>query len=181
MNLDPLQIQLLCTLSIFLIAGLGVFFSKKAIHDYTILKSIEVNRRKFIVNLSLFFIYAIAVILLSIIWAIDFKQLTVLFSSVLAILGIALFAQWSIFSNLTASVVLFFYHPVRIGDKIRILDSSFEWVGRVTDITGFYFFLKTDKGENITLPNNLVIQKGIEILEAKSAINSGFFDDSEFD
>ena len=119
-------------------------------------------------------------ILLSITWAIDFKQITVLFSSVLAILGIALFAQWSIFSNLTASVVLFFYHPVRIGDKIRILDNNFDWVGRVTNMTGFYFFMKTEKGENITLPNNLVIQKGIEILEAKSSTEVGFFDDSEF-
>ncbi len=179
--MNTLQIQLLLSLGIFLIAGLGIYFSKKAIHNYTIIKSIEINRRKVIVNLSLFIIYALSIILLSIIWAIDFKQLTVLFSSVFAILGIALFAQWSIFSNLTASVVLFFYHPVRIGDKIRILDNSFEWVGRVTDMTGFYFFMKTEKGENITLPNNLVIQKGIEILEAKSSINAGFFDDSEFE
>ncbi len=178
--MDTLQLKLLFSLAIILFAGLGIFFAKKAIHDYTILKSIEFNRRKVIVNLSLFVIYMLSIILLSIIWAIDFKQITVLFSSVLAILGIALFAQWSIFSNLTASVVLFFYHPVRIGDKIRILDSSFEWVGRITDMTGFYFFMKTDKGENITLPNNLVIQKGIEILETKSNTNTGFFDDSEF-
>ncbi len=178
--MNTLQIQLLLSLGILLLASLGIFFAKKAIHNYTIIKSIEINRRKVIVNLSLFLIYAIAIILLSVTWAIDFKQITVLFSSVLAILGIALFAQWSIFSNLTASVVLFFYHPVRIGDRIKILDNSFEWVGIVTDMTGFYFFMKTDKGEKITLPNNLVIQKGIEILEGKASSNSSHFDDSGF-
>lgn len=178
--MDTLKLQLLFSFLIILFASLAVYLTKKAIHSYIKRKFIEVNRRKVIVNLSLILIYMLSVVMLSIIWAIDFKQLTVLFSSVLAILGIALFAQWSIFSNLTASVVLFFYHPVRIGDKIRILDSSFEWVGRVTNMTGFYFFMKTEKGENITLPNNLVIQKGIEILEAKSSIKDGFFDDSEF-
>lgn len=178
--MSALQLQILLSFLIFLIAGLAIFFTKKAIHNYIKIKFIEVNRRKVIVNLSLFVIYMIGIVFLSIVWAIDFKQIAVLFSSVLAILGIALFAQWSIFSNLTASVVLFFYHPVRIGDKIRILDSSFEWVGRITNMTGFYFFMKTEKGENITLPNNLVIQKGIEILESKSSVKSAFFDDSEF-
>lgn len=178
--MNKLELRILFSILIILIASLAVYFIKKAIQNYIKRKSIEVNRRKVIVNLSLIIIYTISMILLSITWAIDFKQITVLFSSVLAILGIALFAQWSIFSNLTASVVLFFYHPVRIGDKIRILDNNFDWVGRVTNMTGFYFFMKTEKGENITLPNNLVIQKGIEILEAKSSTEVGFFDDSEF-
>lgn len=35
----------------------------------------------------------------------------------------------------------------------------------LVDITGFYFFSKTDEGQNITLPNSLVMQKGIKALE----------------
>lgn len=75
------------------------------------------------------------------------------------------FAQWSILSNLTASVILFFNHPLRIGDKIRILDKDFNWTGVVTDISGFYLFMTTDADEKISIPTSMVMQRGIEILE----------------
>jgi len=45
------------------------------------------------------------------------------------------------------------------------LDKDFDWSGEVKDITGFYLFMKTDDNRNITIPNSLVIQRGIEILD----------------
>ncbi|WP_155839638.1 mechanosensitive ion channel family protein [Aquimarina latercula] len=86
-------------------------------------------------------------------------------SSVLAVLGVGFFAQWSILSNLTASAILFFSHPLRIGDRIKVLDKDFDWSGEVKDITGFYLFMKTDDGKNITIPTSIIMQKGIEILD----------------
>ena len=74
-------------------------------------------------------------------------------------------AQWSILSNLTASVILFFNHPMRIGDRIRVIEKDYNFVGEVKDITGFFVFMRTDNGENITLPTSFVLQRGIEILE----------------
>ncbi len=103
--------------------------------------------------------------MLAVIWGVDIKEFSVFISSVLAVLGIAFFAQWSILSNLTASAILFFNHPVRIGDRIKVLDKDFEWIGEVKDITGFYLFIKTDSDENIILPNSMVVQKGIQILD----------------
>ena len=38
------------------------------------------------------------------------------------------------------------------------------------DITGFYVFMKTDDGRNITIPNSLIMQKGVEILDKKEVI-----------
>jgi small-conductance mechanosensitive channel len=92
------------------------------------------------------------------------KDFSVFISSVLAILGVGFVAQWSILSNLTASVILFFNHPLRLGDRIRVMDKDFDWTGKVEDISGFYLFMRTDDGKQITIPTNLVIQKGIEIL-----------------
>jgi small-conductance mechanosensitive channel len=112
--------------------------------------------------------YLIAAILLAIIWGVQLKEFTVFISSVMAVIGVAFVAQWSILSNLTASVLLFFNHPLRIGDHIRVQDKDFDWTGHVEDITGFYVFMKTDKGEQITIPNSIVIQRTIEILEAKN-------------
>jgi len=138
---------------------------KLLIKKFASLRSIDPNRRKLIFNLFNFISYIVVIIFLAAIWGIDVKQFTVIFSSVFAILGIALFAQWSILSNLTASVILFFNHPLRIGDRIKILDNDFDWTGEVKDLTSFYLFMKTDKGHKITIPNSIVIQRGIEILE----------------
>ncbi|RPE00254.1 mechanosensitive ion channel protein MscS [Aureibaculum marinum] len=137
---------------------------KVAIRKFTILKSIDLNRRKIILKLHYLILYLLFVIFIVIIWGVDFKDFTVFISSILAVLGVGFFAQWSILSNLTASVILFFNHPVRIGHRIRVIDKDYDWVGTVEDISGFFLFMKTDKGEYITIPNSIVLQHGIEIL-----------------
>lgn len=144
-----------------------IFFIKNAIHKFSFVKSIDANRRKIIVVLSYLIIYAVFGTILAVIWGVDSSQLSIFVSSTLAVLGVGFFAQWSLLSNLTASVILFFNHPVRIGSRIRILDKDFDLTGEVKDITGFYFFIETDKGETITFPNSLIMQKGIEILGYK--------------
>ena len=100
-----------------------------------------------------------------IILGIELKELSVFLSSILAVIGIAFFAQWSLLSNITASIIIFFYHPLKIGDKVRILDKEFDFVGKVTDITGFYVMMMTEENQKITIPNSLVLQKGIEFLK----------------
>ncbi len=144
-----------------------MYLTRLSLRKFTLLRSIEANRRKVILNLIYFSIYILAFVFLGIIWGVNMNQLTLFVSSVLAVVGVGFFAQWSILSNLTASMILFFNHPVRIGDKIRILDKDFELTGEVTDISGFFFFITTDKGEHITMPNNLVIQKGIEVIQTR--------------
>lgn len=155
------------TLIFLVILFVLVQLIKRAIRKFALLKSIEANRRKVILNLSYLVFYLLTPLIIALIWGVDVKQFGVFITSILAVLGVGFFAQWSILSNLTASVILFFNHPVRIGDRIRVLDKDFDWSGEVVDITGFYFFMKTDKGEHISLPNTLVIQKGIEILDQK--------------
>ncbi|WP_299432437.1 mechanosensitive ion channel domain-containing protein [uncultured Aquimarina sp.] len=156
--------EILLTAIIFVILFFLLLITKLAIRKFSVLRSINPNRRKLILNLSFLLQYLLAGIILMIVWGIDLKEFSVFISSVLAVIGIAFFAQWSILSNLTASIILFFSHPVRIGDRIRVLDKDFDWTGKVIDITGFYVFMTTDQGENITLPTSLVIQKGIQIM-----------------
>ncbi|WP_299219571.1 mechanosensitive ion channel family protein [uncultured Aquimarina sp.] len=156
--------EILFTVITLVILFFILVITKHGIRKFSVLKSINPNRRKLILNLSFLFQYLLAGVILIVIWGIDLKEFSVFISSVLAVIGIAFFAQWSILSNLTASIILFFSHPVRIGDRIRILDKDFDWTGEVKDITGFYVFMTTDRGENITLPTSLVIQKGIQIM-----------------
>ncbi|WP_340199044.1 mechanosensitive ion channel domain-containing protein [Ascidiimonas sp. W6] len=110
-------------------------------------------------------IILIAIATLSFIWSVDFKEIGLLFSSIFAILGVALFAQWSILSNITAGIILFFSFPFKIGDCIRIQDKDFPTEAIIEDIKAFHLILKTQDGEIVTYPNNLILQKGVSIIQ----------------
>ena len=160
----PYKTEILFTIILLSILILLNSLSKRAIRRFGRSSSIDMNSRKIIFYLSNLLFYLLAFIGISLIWGVNMKDFSVFISSVLAILGVGFVAQWSILSNLTASVILFFNHPLRLGDRIHVMDKDFDWTGKVEDISGFYLFMRTDDGKQITIPTNLVIQKGIEIL-----------------
>ena len=100
---------------------------------------------------------------LALIWGIDFRNLGLFFSSVFAVMGVALFANWSILSNITAGAILFFSFPFKIGDRIRIWDKEFDFEESyiIEDIKAFHVYLRKNNGELLTYPNNLMIQKAV--------------------
>ncbi|CAM1346352.1 mechanosensitive ion channel domain-containing protein [Tenacibaculum crassostreae] len=159
-----LQFLLLLTILFFLI-----YLTKKLTRSYIVKNAIEPHRRKLILNLSYFLYYTLAFFISLIIFGINLKEVTVFASSILAVLGVGFFAQWSILSNLTASIILFFYHPMRIGDTIKIIDKDFDLQGVVKNITGFYVLLYISEGKReITIPNTIILYKGIELVKKKN-------------
>jgi len=111
-----------------------------------------------------YFIYMLAILTIVSIWGIKTEQLFLFITSVLTVIGVAFFAQWSILSNITAGIIVFFSSPFKIGDTIKILDKDFPIEAKIVDIKSFYTLLKTAEGQEITMPNNLLLQKGIEII-----------------
>ena len=97
--------------------------------------------------------------IIGVIWEISLKGLSLYFASVFTVIGGGLFANWSILSNMTASVSLFFFFPYRIGNKIKIMDGDNSVEGTVVDITLFYIQIETDEKKKYSYPNNLAIQK----------------------
>ncbi|PWL38456.1 mechanosensitive ion channel protein MscS [Flagellimonas aquimarina] len=164
LDITSYKTQILITVILLIIILILNSLSKRAIRRFGKISSIDMNNRKIIFYLSNLFFYGLAIVVITIIWGVNLQEFSVFISSVLAIVGIGFVAQWSILSNLTASVILFFSHPLRLGDRVRVLDKDFDWTGKVEDISGFYLFMRTDDGRKISIPTNLVIQKGIEIL-----------------
>ena len=158
------QLEIIQTVIAILFLLLVAQATKRLVKSFIIQKNIDPNRKKIILNMVYLLLYIILGLAIAVIWGVNFKDFSVFISSVLAVLGVGFFAQWSILSNLTSSIILFFNHPMRIGDRIRVIDKDYNWIGEVKDITGFYVYMKTDDGQNITLPTSLVLQKGIEIL-----------------
>ena len=115
----------------------------------------------------------LAAIALIIIWGVQPKDIIIAVSSITTVVGVAMFAQWSILSNITSGIILFFSFPFRIGDVIQIHDKDFPIIGEIEDIRAFHVSLKTKEGEMIIYPNNLLFQKGITIMKEH-------FNDKEF-
>ena len=106
-------------------------------------------------------IYITAATFISFIWGVNDEQFLLFVSSFLTVLGIALFAQWSILSNITAGIILFLNYPVKIGDTITILEKDNNITGEIKDIGAFFITLKTTSSELITVPNSILLQKNI--------------------
>jgi small-conductance mechanosensitive channel len=107
----------------------------------------------------------IAILVESYIFGVNLEQIAIVFSSVFAVIGIGLFAVWSILSNVTSGVIMFFSFPFKIGDKIHIHDKDYEIIGIIEDIRSFQTHIKKDNGQLVTCPNNIMLQKAVSIVE----------------
>ena len=115
----------------------------------------------------------IMVFLLALTWGYGASELTVIFSSLFAIIGVAMFAIWSILSNITAGIILFFSFPYKIGSKIKIHDKDLPVEAVIEDIRAFHLHLRTEEGELITYPNNLILQKAVSLIEKEHLPDEG--------
>ena len=165
--MNTYKIQFIETSLVF-IGYLTIYFITKVIINNKLKEThLDRGRRKMTIKGIQLFSFIAAIILLSAVWGIKQNQIAVFVGTIITALGIAFFAQWSLLSNITSSLLLFFNHPIKIGDTIKVLDKDYPFEGEVSDLTYFFVHLKTDKGEIITIPNSLILQKSIAVVEKK--------------
>lgn len=109
-----------------------------------------------------------------VIWGVKPENIIAVLSGVITVIGVAFFAQWSILSNITSGIILLFSFPFKIGDYIRLHDKDFPIEAEIIDIRGFYTLLRTINGEMISYPNNILLQKGISIIDKLTPIPEEF-------
>lgn len=120
----------------------------------------------------------IALIIEAFVFGAQLKELTLLLSSIFAVIGIALFAIWSILSNVTSGIIMFFNFPYKVGDKIEIHDKDYPIKAIIEDIRAFQLHLRLDNGDLVTYPNNLILQRPVTLVE-KDAIDGFYNTDNE--
>lgn len=123
-------------------------------------------------------LFLVALLIESFVFGTEFKEIAVVFSSIFAVIGIGLFAIWSILSNITSGIIMFFNFPYKVGDKIAIHDKDFPITAIIEDIRAFQLILRLDNGDLVTYPNNLMLQKAVTLIE-KDAIVDIIEDDAE--
>lgn len=171
------QTELFWTLITFIIILLLRFIVHKTTRRIGRINNFVEARRLLIAKYASVLLSILGIGALIFIWGVNFKDLGLLFSSVFAIIGVALFAQWSILSNITAGVILFFTFPFKIGDQIKILDKEIlddvnakNNVYIIEDIKAFHLHLRRASGELLTYPNNMMLQKAVALINSSEAI-----------
>jgi small-conductance mechanosensitive channel len=166
--MNPSKIQIIETF-VVLVGYLATYFITKILLNNTLKNThLQRGRRKIIVKTVHLFSFLTLIILLSGVWGLEQSEIAVFVGTILTALGIAFFAQWSLLSNVTSSLLLFFNHPIKIGDRLKVLDKDCPIEGKVSDLTYFFVHLKTESGEIVTIPNSLLFQKSVSIIENKN-------------
>jgi small-conductance mechanosensitive channel len=155
--------------SFIIVVGLyiGVKISKGVFNKLSKVKQVSQKRVYYIEKVFEVLFMSVSIILLLFVWSVDIKSVALFASSFFAIIGVALFAQWSILSNITASVIIFFNFPAKIGDTIRIVDGDNGVEGEIHEISLFQMELIDSNGNMIFYPNNLILQKPVMKVQQK--------------
>ncbi|MGB5699316.1 mechanosensitive ion channel domain-containing protein [Muriicola sp.] len=151
------------------------FLTNKMIKKVGSISDLNVARTRLVSKYFSFGFTALTIVAFTLIWGVNVKELGLILSSVFAVIGVALFAQWSILSNVTAGIILFFSFPFKIGDRIKIMDKEIESSGTyiIEDIRAYHIHLRRENGELLTYPNNLMLQKAVCVIADEGFENEG--------
>ncbi len=125
------------------------------------------TRIKIVKKVVSFILYLLFIGIILLIWGIAPSQLAAYIASLFTVVGIAFLAQWSIVSNITSTLIVFFNHQVNIGDTVAILDKDYPIEGKISDIGIFFIIIKVDNNEYVSLPSNVFMQKMVKKIITK--------------
>ena len=168
--INTFQTELLYTGILLVILLIVRFILKISIKKIGVKSHINEARIRLIIRYATVVLFLLAILIESFILGAKPADIALVFSSVFAVIGIALFATWSIISNITSGIIMFFSFPYKVGDKIQIHDKDFPIEAIIEDIRAFQIHLRLEDGNLVTYPNNLILQKAVTLIE-KDAIN----------
>jgi small-conductance mechanosensitive channel len=165
MDLEPYHVRIAETAIALLAFVVLRLVAQRLIHAELIRSALKRREAQEVQRLATLLLALVLAIVVSAVWGVDQGQILIFATSVVTVLGLALFAEMSILSNITACLVLFFQHPVKIGDRIRVFDQD-HWVeGELLDITYFFVFVRTERDGIISIPNALLLKDTFHIVE----------------
>ncbi len=159
--------ELLSSVIIIVVLTILRFGITKTIRRVGRISDLHEVRTRLIIKYTSFLLSFLGGVAIILAWEINIRDIGLILSSVFAVIGVALFAQWSILSNITAGVILFFSFPYKIGDRIRIQDKELDYEGTylIEDIRAYHLHLRKENGELMTYPNNLLLLKAVSLVE----------------
>jgi small-conductance mechanosensitive channel len=158
---ESLTTKLLLMCACIVVFYLATKLLNKITHDVSVRKALGDNRVPYITKLVNIGMVFCCIVIMCLLAGLGYSEVSVFLSSIFAVVGVGLFAQWSILSNITASMIIFFGFPYRIGDRIKIVDKDDDMCGVIEEISMFHIILRRDDGNMITYPNSMILQKAV--------------------
>lgn len=158
---DTQFIETAICLAAFLVIRL---LGRHIIRNAVVRSAFKAKEEKEVMRLLNLLILLVVAVILTAIWGVKQSEILIFATSVITVLGVAFFAEMSILSNITACLVLFFQHPIKIGDTIKVLDAENPIEGKLVDITYFFVFIRTAEGGTVTMPNSMLLKSSFVIL-----------------
>lgn len=162
---ESLATKLLLVVTCIVVFYLAARLLNKIIRDISVRKALGDGRVPYITKLMNIGMVFCCIVIVCLLLGLGYSEVSVFLSSIFAVVGVGLFAQWSILSNVTASMIIFFGFPYRIGDRIRIADKDEDISGVIEEISMFHIILRREDGNVITYPNSMLLQKAVLKLE----------------
>lgn len=141
--------------------------TEKAIITLAQKKTVDATRTAFINRCFSIIYFGFLFATYLIVSGIGYGNFSIFISSVFTVIGVGFIAQWSILSNITASFLIFFVFPYRIGDSIVVADGD-GIEGKILDIKMFHTLIRHPEGNIITYPNSLLLQKSVTKVTGKN-------------
>ncbi|WP_404342612.1 mechanosensitive ion channel domain-containing protein [Pseudoalteromonas mariniglutinosa] len=158
------QYKLVVTVLAIVLFPLLRKFAKKLLEKA--IKGTADPHRKYRAELLINIILAIILLcLLLVFWGIELRGLLVLGSSLFAMLGVALFAAWSLLSNLTSFLLMLIQNDCRVGFWVRVIDGANFIEGRIIEMGLMNVVLEHIDGHRVIYPNNIFVTRPVMVLK----------------
>jgi small-conductance mechanosensitive channel len=165
MNIETSQI--LTSAAVIAASIILKFVIKRVLNRKEEQHGFQSSRKAMISKVITFGLFLLTGLILLGIWEVNPEDLAIYLASVFTIIGVAFFAQWSHLSNITAAIIIYFNHPVAIGDEITIQDEP-PLHGTISDIGLFVMTLITKDKRKLMFTNTLFLQKVLSTTIKKS-------------
>lgn len=160
--MEAYKFQLIETAVVLLLLIVGSRVSKRLIEQAGVKFTYHKTRIKIVKKITTIVLYLLVIGILLLVWGIAPSELAAYLASLFTVVGIAFLAQWSIISNITSTLIIFFNHQVNIGDSVVVLDKDYSVSGKISDIGLFFIIIKVETDEYVSIPSNVFMQKMVK-------------------
>lgn len=166
--MESYQTQLIETAVCLIGFAMIRYVGRYLIRNEVVRSAFKAKEEKEIMRLLNLLIFLVLAVIITAIWGVKQSEILIFATSVITVLGVAFFAEMSILSNITACLVLFFQHPIKIGDTIRVFDHEHAIEGELIDITYFFVFVRTTDRGTISIPNSVLLKSAFSVVEKRN-------------
>ncbi|OIO59212.1 MAG: hypothetical protein COZ46_07250 [Verrucomicrobia bacterium CG_4_10_14_3_um_filter_43_23] len=153
------------SIALLIIIGATLLIVAKIFSLHRLNNKLRVRRKRRLIKVINSLAVLVVLLILLGIWGIEAKEVWIFITSIIGLLGISLFAGWSLLSNIFGAYILFFASQLDIHDVIIVKDGDNTVKGEIIDMGLFFIRVRQVDGSIVNVPNNIALQRMVVLCE----------------